>query len=296
MKRFAVFLCGVALCLTLTLVMWHAYDAAEEGVTTLAPTTTTESSTTATTDSEAPPPIEEPPPDDTPTLVMQWVDFAPFAAQNGNLILVDSGYVGTQTAWTALEAAYSDHPYQMQTEAYRALCAMLDAYRGDRVRIQYAAAQSGTDCPPVCRGGVYASGLDVCLSGVDAQGQALPFYRLSDGKEWLYRHCIDYGFVACGEGVWGEEAGHFRYVGAPHAQNMAERGESLATYLANLRCTYFDYENALSFADGQAVYRIFYVLQDAVGKSGALLPQDAAYEISGDNRGGVIVTVREETA
>lgn len=305
MKRFCVLLCGILLCAALSAVMWHAYEAAQEWETL-----TKSPSTQATPHTTAPPVMQsttEPsvtevpisPEEDQPTLVMQWVELPPFASQSGSLILVDSGYVGTQTVWCTLPATQKvavAGEYRLQEQAYLAFYAMMQAYRGDALRVRYAAAQEDADVPPVCRGGAYASGLDVCLEGVDKQGQSVPFFSVSLGREWLYQHCTEYGFVACGEGVFGEEAGHFRYVGTPHAQSMDERGESLAAYLATLRCEHTDYESALVLESVRGGCRVFYVWQDALGRSGALLPQNARYEVSGDNRGGVVVTVWDENA
>ena len=85
------------------------------------------------------------------------------------------------------------------------------------------------------------------------------------------------------------EEWHFRYVGTPHSEIIQEKGFALEEYLLFLQ----NYTQTRSYRyqkEGQREAEIFYV---PVFQNGTALklPDDAAYEYSGDNCGGIIVTV-----
>ena len=105
-----------------------------------------------------------------------------------------------------------------------------------------------------------------------------------------------YGFVlrypAGKEDVTGiaNEPWHFRYVGAPHAQIMEERGLVLEEYLALLRAEY-PAARPLEFSrEGQ--HASVYSVPAAPGKDTVLsLAEDRPFCVSGDNMDGFLVTV-----
>ena len=110
------------------------------------------------------------------------------------------------------------------------------------------------------------------------------FRRLAPLFGWIER------YPAGKESVTGIacEPWHFRYVGAPHAQIMTERGLCLEEYLELLR-----QGNGLRFPYRGGFVRIFRI---ACGAQGVTLPLAVRFSISGDNDGGFLVTVREEIA
>lgn len=106
------------------------------------------------------------------------------------------------------------------------------------------------------------------------------------------RAAAGYGFIlrypAGKERLTGiaHEPWHFRYVGIPHAQIMAERGLVLEEYLDLLRDHPWD--SPLRFQSGVYEFRIFRLEAD---DGLCELPRWSGYrQISGDNCGGLIVT------
>ena len=80
------------------------------------------------------------------------------------------------------------------------------------------------------------------------------------------------------------EPWHFRYVGVPHAQKMAELNFCLEEYLDYLRTFPFDGDHLfIDCAAGQ--YEIWYEKGSAIH-----LPVEGEYTVSGDNMSGMIVT------
>lgn len=109
-----------------------------------------------------------------------------------------------------------------------------------------------------------------------------------------------YGFVerypAGKEGATGiaHEPWHFRYIGRPHASIVASRGLALEEYL-DLLDRHGSRENALVCRDGGRSYAIWRVpAQDGPLTEVELGFADAGpvpHAVSGDNRGGFVVTV-----
>ncbi|RUS47944.1 D-alanyl-D-alanine carboxypeptidase family protein [Cohnella sp. AR92] len=111
----------------------------------------------------------------------------------------------------------------------------------------------------------------------------------SEGK-WLKKNAWKYGFVLRypkdKSGTTGiqYEPWHFRYVGLPHSLIMKEKNFVLEEYLAYLK------EKKTIFAKANGVhYQIEYV--SVSKKTDVPVPAEGRYTISGDNSGGVIVTV-----
>ncbi len=141
--------------------------------------------------------------------------------------------------------------------------------------------------------GEFSTGLllDISLS-IDGKT-----YRISDYSEvfdWLKTNAPKYGFS-----MREPERTHycFRYVGVPHASYMSDNSLSLAGYLELLRTSYEVADGAGSTlpikGDGGVRYEIYYV-KSAGGDmvEVPILNGATFYEISGDNMGGFIVTVR----
>ncbi len=112
--------------------------------------------------------------------------------------------------------------------------------------------------------------------------------RAEEGK-WLKKHAWKYGFILRYPEDKTEITGiqyepwHFRYVGLPHSAVMEEKGFALEEYLDFLeeRRTY------RTTVDGRS-YEISYFR--AEGGVEIRVPTNGRYELSGDNRAGVIVT------
>ncbi len=115
------------------------------------------------------------------------------------------------------------------------------------------------------------------------------------GKAWLASNAHRYGFVmrypdakADTTGVSDYESA-FRYVGVAHATYMYNNSLCLEEYVEYLKANVND-KNPLSVtgADGK-VYDVYYYAVN--GSATIKYPKNFAYTISGNNDGGVIVTI-----
>lgn len=110
--------------------------------------------------------------------------------------------------------------------------------------------------------------------------------------EWLDSNAVKYGFVESFDNG-------FRYVGEVHAKYMKEKSLTIAQYVAYLKGN-TAHDNMLTVKDANGTsYGIYYVSCLAGGsvKAPVITYDDngnaeVAYEISGTNEGGVIITVK----
>lgn len=112
----------------------------------------------------------------------------------------------------------------------------------------------------------------------------------SEEGRWLEKNAWRYGFILRypkdKTDITGiqYEPWHFRYVGLPHSAIMQEKDMVLEQYLEFLK-----EEGTVSAAVEGKTYEISY---RPVAKTAVVhVPADRRYDISGDNMGGVIVTV-----
>lgn len=122
-----------------------------------------------------------------------------------------------------------------------------------------------------------------------------------EADHWFYQNCYKFGFVvrypeekANITGVSGYK--HcFRYVGVAHATYMHQNNLCLEEYLDLLKSSYSSAATRLtiSAADGFD-YDVYYVAASGAEVTTIDVPtSDFAYTVSGDNRGGYIVTVKK---
>jgi hypothetical protein len=129
---------------------------------------------------------------------------------------------------------------------------------------------------------IYSSGEAVALSyfhdyatnGINDQRSIAKV----DTYNWIYSNAHKYGFVAVSAG-----SNIFRYVGVTHATAMKTRGLSLDNYLKQLKNATPELPMTL---DASGNYVAYYC-----PVSNVQVPKNYAYEISGNNVDGVIVTV-----
>ena len=134
----------------------------------------------------------------------------------------------------------------------------------------------------------------------DATGGYSPY--TGDGKtSWILANGHKYGIIlrypADKTAETGHEfvSNHFRYVGVPHSEIMAEKSLCLEEYLEFVKK--YTFEKPLSFTayEGDS-FEIYYVPQSKDRTTRIPIPQspegkDYAYTISGNNYDGFIVTV-----
>lgn len=127
---------------------------------------------------------------------------------------------------------------------------------------------------------------------VDIGSTQMEMNKAPEG-EWLRKHAWKYGFILRypkdKTDITGirYEPWHFRYVGLPHSAIIQENSFVLEEYLDFLK------ENkSVTATIGKRTYTIYYY---PVSKNTVIrVPAESRYEISGDNMGGVIVTVYTE--
>ena len=108
--------------------------------------------------------------------------------------------------------------------------------------------------------------------------------------QWIYDNAADYGFILASDAE-GEE-NIFRYVGVPHASYMTENEKTISEYIELLkgRTAHKPMQRSAKNAEGESVrYHVYYIASDS--ESFFVPVNSEAYEVSGDNVGGYIVTV-----
>ena len=86
------------------------------------------------------------------------------------------------------------------------------------------------------------------------------------------------------------EPWHFRYVGYPHSKIMMELGFSLEEYVDYVKAYPQDGRH-LHSSHKEQIIEIFYVNLTEALTSRIVLPDQALFQISGNNIDGVIVTI-----
>ena len=108
---------------------------------------------------------------------------------------------------------------------------------------------------------------------------------VSNIAAWTDANAHKYGFIV-GEDVG--ENGQLRYVGVAHATYMKENGLSLSEYLTKLQDG-----NKLQITDEGGLTWTVYRVEVSEGENTEIeVPKGMVYDISGDNNGGFIVTVK----
>jgi zinc D-Ala-D-Ala carboxypeptidase len=113
-------------------------------------------------------------------------------------------------------------------------------------------------------------------------------YNAPEGK-WIEENAWKYGFILRYPKDKTEVTGiqyepwHIRYVGLPHSAIMKEKGFVLEEYLQYLQ----DERSITASYDGKTYTITYYPASEAAQVN---VPEDADYEISGDNMDGIIVT------
>jgi len=134
-------------------------------------------------------------------------------------------------------------------------------------------------------------------------------YELNDSRasadfKWVEENYYKYGFIrrypeakASVTGV-SDDPYHFRYVGIAHAYYMFKNDLCLEEYLELLRTEHsFKNEgesNLVFTADDGCRYEVYYVAAEGDMIQVPILSENASYEVSGDNVGGFVVTIKHK--
>ena len=120
---------------------------------------------------------------------------------------------------------------------------------------------------------------------------------VSTAYAWLAEHAHEYGFVTrypenkvAATGVSGY-SNAFRYVGTAHATYMYQNNLCLEEYVETLK--FYNLNGAhLSVTDAAGVkYEIYRIEASTAAQTSVQVPEGKQYTISGDNNGGLIITV-----
>ena len=115
---------------------------------------------------------------------------------------------------------------------------------------------------------------------------------------WLADNAAKYGFVVrypdnkiSQTGV-SNYANAYRYVGKAHAAYMSQNGLCLEEYVELLK-SHNLFESHLSVTDSDGVsYEIYRIAASTAAQTSVQVPSGKQYTISGDNDGGLVVTVK----
>ncbi|OWA35827.1 hypothetical protein B9G55_08020 [Saccharibacillus sp. O16] len=227
----------------------------------------------------------------------------------GDLLLVNSehkvGAEGTQPDITELagkpellgRAALLDHKIELSRRVALKFAAMLDAaaedgvthfmissgYRSEAKQSELYAQKGGDYALPP---GYSEHHLGLSLDVGSTEGTMA---KAEEGK-WLEKNAARYGFVlrypADKTQITGIafEPWHFRYVGLPHSVIMQRNHLVLEEYLDLLK----EKKTLSTKVDGES-YEVCYYSPDEIAQ--LRVPKNRDYALSGDNRGGLILTV-----
>ena len=185
---------------------------------------------------------------------------------------------------------------QIQPEAYDAFQKMMRDYYMQTedgsvtVREVYRTAETQESMNSSVKAGYsdHHTGYLINLTNYDES--ALP------ANHWVYQNCHKYGFVIrypSGKEAQTGVSGYpeaIRYVGVAHATYMKNNNLCLEEYTNLLKA--HSQENPLRVScDNQNTYLIYYVTPLNTEIVQFKVPTNYTYEISGDNNGGLIVTV-----
>jgi len=203
--------------------------------------------------------------------------------------------------------AYScDYEKLLHTEAMQAFNKMMDAFyiatgNGDALVFDaYRTEEQQNGMNSSTKGGYsdhhtgYLVAIKFLIDGrMYDQNEAL----VANAYAWLNEHAHEYGFVTrypdnkvAATGVSGY-SNAFRYVGMAHSAYMYQNNLCLEEYAELLKS--YDLNGAhLSVTDAAGVkYEIYRIEASTAAQTSVQVPEGKQYTISGDNNGGLIITV-----
>ncbi|MBQ6893786.1 MAG: D-alanyl-D-alanine carboxypeptidase family protein [Clostridia bacterium] len=237
------------------------------------------------------------------------LEISALAVRKGALALVSDhlGYVLPEstdelmTVWGNKSATYyvASSSLMLAEDAFFAADKMFCDYYNETSNGDYQITMGYSDAEtPICcteHGTGYAFDVNVYANGIS--------YRLAEAGavdsiySWMYDNAAKYGFVlryaAEKSGVTGmpHDADHFRYVGLGHSQYMADNNLSLEEYIGELQKHRYG-DKHIEFSYDGVSYEVFYVKMPEEAEGVFIeIPKDVSYTLSGDNIGGVIVTL-----
>ncbi|MCR4889879.1 MAG: M15 family metallopeptidase [Ruminococcus sp.] len=190
----------------------------------------------------------------------------------------------------------ADEGIYLKKDAAEALNSMMADYNdatGLNDFIVYGTTETftgtGSYCPRYFQERVTGNTIDLALNGA---GMVLS-YDGEDDEGWIVDNCYKYGFIVRYPKDKSEKTGeeycpwHLRYVGKVHAENMHATGMCLEEYVEYLKG--YNASAPLKVTVNYADCSIYYIKSEGDITVG-LLPIGGAYDISGNNIDGFIIT------
>lgn len=147
----------------------------------------------------------------------------------------------------------------------------------------------GSVCPRAFPDSAAANSVDLAILGYES----LISYDGMDSQSWVVENCCKYGFIVrYPEGkstLTGQEycPWHLVYVGAPHAEIMAQKNLCLEEYVGMLKG--YTAESPLVYPTESGTYTIYF--EPASGDiTPVRVPIGGGYSVSGNNSDGFIIT------
>ena len=144
---------------------------------------------------------------------------------------------------------------------------------------------------------LFASGLCLALTyyeNYNVDSSIRPSIYGVEKYKWIYDNAHKYGFIqlypATTEDGSTADANIFRYVGIPHATYIKQNKISFEEYLTALSATTPSNPISINTVDGNKY--IYYIPADGEH----VIPKNNTYSISGDNKGGYIITVNADVS
>ena len=141
-----------------------------------------------------------------------------------------------------------------------------------------------------------ATGLDIQLH-LHMDNGRFGFITNTSPYSWIFEHMDSFGFIVRypedksaqtgSKGSWSA----IRYVGVPHSLYMTQNNLCLEEYLSLLRTSYTFGQGMLDFTSNDQSYRMYFVPANQTGDTNVPVPTNYAYEVSGNNIDGFVVTV-----
>ena len=251
--------------------------------------------------------------------------FAKNEIYTGDLILIDSSHPYRNTTAPTLRDiyssrnkfekassstgyAYSYYPAgkteMLATETIEALNQLADEFY----------RQKGNNDLYVHAGEAYVAGsgdehatgyaFDLSVYTIDHIHYELNDSRASADFKWVESNYYKYGFIRrypeAKSSVTGvsDDPYHFRYVGIAHAYYMFKNNLCLEEYLELLRTRHAfrgaGEDNLVFTADDGCRYEVYYVAAEGDMIQVPILSENASFEVSGDNMGGFVVTIKHK--
>ncbi len=138
-----------------------------------------------------------------------------------------------------------------------------------------------------------------CKFGIFPEGASSNYYKPDGEYAWFAENAHNYGFILrypegkegyFDETITAHTSSTFRYVGVAAATYIKENDLCLEEYLDTVKS--YTIDNMLEVVNGSTTYGVYYAAANQNGTTTLTVPASGtAYEVSGTNKDGFVVTV-----